>query len=301
MCRWLFRLFVLQCSTIAVGTGCGGNHATCTQDDQCASHFCRADGTCGPAAEVDAAGDSAGADDGTSGVCAPDHDGSIGRAELPLIAGRMATFRVATNAAFDTAGHANADGSRSWDLTGHLAGDVDRQVALVSPAGAWWQPSFPDATYAVELAAGSDLLGVFAVGDAKVALLGVVSPEPGAFRTELAYDPPATILALPFAIGQTWTSTSSITGTAQGAITAYSERYTSRVDEVGTLKAPYGEFPVLRFATDLRRTAGAAVLLTKRTFAWAAECFGSVATVQSQDFETAAEFNDPAEVRRLAP
>ena len=42
-------------------------------------------------------------------------------------------------------------------------------------------------------------------------------------------------------------------------------------------------------------------LLTKRTFAWVAECFGSVATVQSQDFESASEFSSDAEVRRLAP
>jgi len=296
MRRWLLQVCVLQCSI----AGCGGNHATCTQDDQCASHFCRADGTCGPTADVDAAvGDSDG--DAPSGVCAPDHDGMIARAELPLEAGRKATFRVAPNPSFDTAGKANTDGSRTWDMTGHLAGDADRPVELLSPVGAWWQPSFPDATYAVQLAANSDLLGVFQVTDAQVALLGVVSPEAGTFRTELAYDPPAQILALPFAAGATWSSTSSITGPAQGTPTAYSERYASRVDQVGTLKAPYGEFPVVRIATDLTRTAGAAVLLTKRTFAWAAECFGSVAQVQSQDFETTAEFNDPAEVRRLAP
>jgi len=294
MRRWLLQVCVLQCSI----AGCGGNHATCTQDDQCASHFCRADGTCGPAADVDAAVPEP---DAPSGVCAPDHDGMIARAELPLAAGRKATFRVAANPSFDSAGKANTDGSRSWDMTGHLAGDADRAVELLAPDGAWWQPSFPDATYAVQLAANSDLLGVFKVTDAQVALLGVVSPDAGAFRTELAYDPPAEILALPFAAGGTWTSTSSITGVAQGTPTAYSERYASRVDQVGTLTAPYGEFPVVRVATDLTRSAGAAVLLTKRTFAWAAECFGAVAQVQSQDFETTAEFNDPAEVRRLAP
>ena len=164
-----------------------------------------------------------------------------------------------------------------------------------------WRSSFPTATYAVTLAQGSDLLGVFAVDANAVTLLGVVSPDAGTFRTELKYDPPAKILALPFGAGTTWLTTSTISGTAQGAITAYTEKYDSRVDQVGTMKTPYGDFPVVRVATDLTRTAGLATLLTKRTFAWSAECFGSVATVSSQDFETSAEFNDPAEVRRLAP
>ncbi len=298
MSRSLALLFVLHCSMTGA---CGGASSStpCTRDDECPSRFCKADGTCGPT-EVDAAIDSD-ALDATSELCTPNHDGQIAQAELPLIAGRMATFRIATNATFDTAGTANGDGSRHWDLTAQLTGDTDRVIALVPPAGQWWQPSFPAATYAVTLAQGSDLLGVFAVDATAVTLLGVVSPDAGAFRTELSYDPPAKILTLPYGAGSTWTSTSTITGTAQGAITAYTERYQSLVDQVGTMTTPYGDFPVLRVATDLTRTSGFATLLTKRTFAWAAECFGSVATVASQDFETSSEFTDPSEVRRLAP
>ncbi|MEO8700616.1 MAG: hypothetical protein ABI867_11260 [Kofleriaceae bacterium] len=297
MSRALQLLFVLHCSMIVA---CGGSSAaSCALDEDCESGFCKADGTCGTA-PVDAGTDDA-PPDGISELCAPNHDGQISLAELPLIAGRMANFRMAANATFDTAGTANPDGSRSWDLTAALAGDADHVVALASPTGAWWAPSFPTATYAVTLAQGSDLLGVFRVDATAVTLLGVVSPEAGSFRTELAYDPAATILALPFAVGATWSSTSTISGVAQGVITAYTERYASRADHVGTMTTPYGVFPVVRVATDLTRTAGLATLLTKRTFAWTAECFGSVATVSSQDFETAAEFTDPAEVRRLAP
>ena len=67
------------------------------------------------------------------------------------------------------------------------------------------------------------------------------------------------------------------------------------------MTTPYGDFPVLRVATDLDRTQGLATLSTRRTFAWVAECFGPVATATSQDFESASEFDHPAEVRRLAP
>jgi hypothetical protein len=292
-------LVALHCS---IAAAChGGGAATCTSDDQCASHFCKLDGTCGPAAidappgQVDAPGDAA------SGLCTPNHDGQITLAELPLAAGRSATFRIATNATWSTAGHANADGSRTWDLTGMLAGDADQTLALASPAGAWWQASYPAATYATALSASSNLLGVFEVDANGLTLVGVVSPSGGATSTALTYDPPVRVVTTPFITGTAWTSTSTVSGTAQGLAVAYTEQYDSRVDQVGTLAAPYGTFPVLRIATDMTRTAGLATLTTNRTFTWAAECFGFVATATSQNFETQPEFSNDAEVSRLAP
>jgi hypothetical protein len=292
-------LFVLLCSMTACG---GGGGATCTTDDQCPSHFCKADGTCGEAI-VDAPTGSADAPagDAASTLCTPNHDGVIAAAEVPLKAGQMATFRVATNATWSTAGHANSDGSRTWDLSGNLANDADAQLALVSPAGTWWAADFPNAQYATTLAAGSDLMGVFAVDASGVTLLGVVSPTGGSTKTELTYDPPAKILGLPFMAGSTWTSSSTVSGYAQGVIVAYTEAYDSRADQVGTMTTPYGMFPVLRVATNLTRTSGFTTLLTKRTFAWVAECFGTIATVSGQDFDTSSELSDDAEVRRLAP
>ena len=295
MSRWSASTLLLLCSI-----GCGGNHDNaCSRDEDCASHFCRADGTCGPA-ETDG-GDGDAPIDMPAGPCTANHDGVIERAELPLAAGKMATFRIATNATWSTAGTSQPSGSRKWDLAVQLAGDADRLVALASPAGTWWQPSFPAATYATELVSTSDLAGVFGVSASGLALQGVVSPEAGFYRTELTYDPPAQILALPLQAGAAWSSTSTVSGTAQGAIVAYTEKYESRVDQVGTMKTPYGEFPVLRVATVLTRTAGFSTLLTKHTFTWLAECFGPIATVQSQDFASATEFSDDAEVRRLAP
>ncbi len=288
--------FVLQCSTFL--TACsGGGGEVCTLDSECSSGFCKADGTCGPSNDGGVDGD---VPDGTSMLCTPNHDGSISASELPMAAGRMATFRVSTSGMFQTAGQASGSG-RSWNLGTQLTGDSDRSVTLGTPSGQWWAADFPDASYATTLAEGSDLLGIFRVQASGLTLLGVVSPAPGSFQTKLTYDPPATILAVPFQADSTWSSTSSISGTAQGALTAYTERYTSLVDQVGTMTTPYGDFPVLRVVTDLDRTSGFATLSTRRTFAWVAECFGPVATVTSQEFETAAEFNNPAEVRRLAP
>jgi len=292
------RIAVLHCSTILAACS-GGSGDVCTRDSDCASGFCRADGTCGPA-ETDGGMPDTLPPDGSM-LCAPDHDGSISASEVPLTAGRMASFRMSTGATFATAGQPSGTGTRSWDLSGALAGDVDRAVTLDAPTGAWWADDFPDATYATKLAESSDLLGVFRVQPSGVTLLGVVSPEAGTFQTELTYDPPVTVLALPFTSLSTWSSTSTISGTAQGAITAYTEHYTTLVDEVGTMTTPYGDFPVLRVATDLERTQGLLTLSTSRTFAWVAECFGTVATATSQEFESASEFDDPAEVRRLVP
>lgn len=293
------RSLMLLCSTIAA---CGGDGERCATDRACASGFCKADGTCGPA-PVDGGGDDA-ADatpDATPSSCTPDHDGTITLAELPFAPGRTATFRVALDVTWSTAGQPEAGDLRRWDLSGALAGDADQALTLAAPGGAWWAAAFPGATYATRLSAESDLSGVFAVGGASLALLGVVSPDDGLYKTELSYDPPATILGLPLSRGTTWATTSTVSGTANGVIVAYTERYDSSVDQAGTLVTPYGEFPVVRVVTDLTRTSGLATLDTRRTFTWVAECFGPVATATSQSFASGDELSDLAELRRIAP
>ena len=290
---------MLLCSMNVVACG-GSSGDTCSIDSDCASGFCKADGTCGPA-PVDAPAQTDAPSDGTNALCTPNHDDMVALAELPFMAGRMGTFRVTVDVTWNTAGVSNTNGSRAWDLSGQLAGDADRVLVLGTPTGQWWSATYPTATYATELSIESDLRGVFHATGAAITMLSVVSPDGGTYKTELDYDPPAQILALPLKAGDTWSSTSTVSGYAQGAIVAYTEKYESRVDQVGTMKTPYGEFPVLRVATDLTRTSGLTTLLTKRTFTWIAECFGPVATAVSQDFATGAEFTDNAEIRRLAP
>jgi hypothetical protein len=302
-----FVLVVLHCS-IGLGlAACDSDSGAlaCTMDDQCPSHFCQADDTCAPLQSVDAGtsvdgNQDMGSGSGSNTTCTPNHDGIIEASELPLAAGRTANFLIATNPTWDTTGSANPDNSRDWDLSGALAGDTDTPVMLSAPTGAWWASSFSTATYATILSTSSTLLGVFHVDSTGVTLLGVVSPSGGAGSTELTYDPPATILAVPFMAGSTWTSTSNVTGSADGVIAAYTEEYDSTVDEVGTMKTPYGSFPVLRVATNLIRDD----IPDNRTFAWVAECFGSVAQAQSQSYPDTVptgEFSNPAEVWRLTP
>jgi hypothetical protein len=59
-------------------------------------------------------------------------------------------------------------------------------------------------------------------------------------------------------------------------------------------------FPVQRVRTDLTRTVGALVT-TLHTYIFVTECFGTVASITSQNYEPMDEFTTAAEVTRLAP
>lgn len=281
----------------------GGGADRCETNDDCPSGFCRADRTCAPVDEGDGGLDPD-ADltipDGTPGGCTPNHDGTVDRDELPLVPGRTATYRVALDATVDTAGVMDGSGMRAWDLADALGGDVDADAALVDPAGAWWEDVFPSASYATALSAESDLLGVFELTDTRLRLLGVVSPTAGNARTELVYDPPVDVLELPLAPTSAWDVDTTVSGLAQGVGSFYSESYDYRVDALGTIDTPYGDFPVSRVAVDLSRNVGG-FITTRRSFAFVAECYATVATIVSQDYEADTEFTDAAEVRRLAP
>lgn len=304
----------------------------CRVGADCASGVCNADGTCqaattssgtgGSGASGGAGGTSTGGTGGSStggsggtgtggtstggtgaggsGTCLPNNDGVVTAAEAPFGAGLSAKYLVAKNATFDTAGKKQGDGTILWDFKAMLSGDQSVLVETVPPEGTWWEKDFAGVTYAARLSQSADLLGVFQVTADKLLLLGVVSPASGATSTELKYNPPVPVFVFPMKQGDTWDVMSTVTGTASGVAVFYSESYKSKVDAAGTADTPYSKFPVLRIGTDLTRVVGALVTTT-RTYAFAAECFGPVATVVSQTDELASEFTSASEVRRLSP
>lgn len=275
--------------------------ATCDDHGDCASGFCRADRTCAPDDQPDGGGgDGDGTEPDAPLGCAPDHDGTLARDELVMAAGQSVTFRVAIDVPVDTAGTMGAGGARTWTFTAAATGDRDLDLTLLAPAGQWWASSFPTASYAAPLSADSTLLGVMGLDGAGLTLLGVVSPEAGFSRTELTYDPVVPIIPTPLTPSSSWNVTSTVTGVASGVSVFYTERYVGRVDAVGDAVTPFGTFPVRRLAVDLTRTIGAAVT-TRRSFAFVAECYGTVATIASQDHEAESEFTDAAELWRLTP
>ncbi|MBN8609994.1 MAG: hypothetical protein J0L92_05390 [Deltaproteobacteria bacterium] len=311
-------LFVSIVMSLTVGlAGCAdGSGMACRVGADCASGVCNSDGTCGrsrpdsgapdaattvtPDAFTPIASDAGPTPDTGVRVCTPNGDGTITREESPLRAGLYATFRIAEGATVDTVG-TNVSGERRWDLSGSFTGDHDERVELLAPAGAWWSGDYPLATYAARLSGSSDNLGVFQITDTALLLLGVVSPEDGVTRTNLENDPPVEVLRFPLAEGATWSTRTTVSGVAVGVIAAYTEEYTFVADGHGVMATPFGDVDVLRVRSELERTSGFATLDTRRTFAFVGECFGTVATITSESFETDSEFTRASEVRRLAP
>ena len=311
---------------LIAGVGCSaaGGSAECNVPTDCASNVCNPNGTCAPAgtggtggsgtadAGEDVADGAAGedgeppadgpgdaAEDGTSGVCQPNHDGILTRAEVPIQVGLHATFKIAANATWDTTG-TDVGGAKTWDLSGDFSGDHLSILETQSLTGLWFAPDFPGATYASRLSDTEDLLGIFEVTADALLLRGVASPAEGLTRTKLTYTPPVTVLQFPLQEGSTWATTSKVTGLASGVVSSYTEAYANQVDTRGTLKTPYSTFDVLRVRIVLTRTLGVLTTVT-RTFAFVTECFGNIAAVTSQSNEAKTEFTSILEVKRLSP
>jgi hypothetical protein len=306
-------------AVVALAVACSDSGTReCRVGADCVSGMCTAEGTCAAPAggssgttssgdsgpgPIDPSGDDGGGSssgDASLPGCTPNKDGVIARSEVPIQAGLRATFRVAEDVDVDTAGTPGANGTRSWDFSGALANDANVIIETMALTNKWYAPKYSGATYASKLRSSSDLIGVFETAPATLALRGVVSPDDGAFRTELAYDPSVSVLSFPLKVDDTWTSDTSVSGVAEGYPVAYTEKYESVVDAKGTLKTPLGTFDVLRVRVLLTRTIG--LVTTKvRTFAFVTECYGTIATITSEDNEGDVEFTHALEIRRIAP
>jgi hypothetical protein len=232
------------------------------------------------------------------GRCLPNDDGVVHRSEAPFGPGLMARYQTTGDIAVDTAGTDLGGGRRRWDLSVALPGDHAFDIATEPLEGRWFADLYPGADYVAPLDEESGLLGVFRVSETALELMGVVSPEAGSLRTELTFEPTVRVLVFPLELGATWTSTSTVTGVAQGLAARYTETYTSEVDAQGELVTPYAPFEALRVRTTLTRDLTFS-RTTVRQFLFVAECFGTVATIVSQDDETEIEFDQASQIRRL--
>ena len=243
--------------------------------------------------------------DGVSSTCTPEGDGKIGRDEVPLQAGLKAIFRVAQGVTVDTAGQKKS-GERHWDYTKSYSGDHAEAIELQSMDGKWFKADFPDADYAMKLTGDSEELGVFDITSDALLMLGVVSPTDESTTTNIEYDPAVKVFDFPLEEGKTWKTEATATGThatwSPWTPITYQETYRNQVDAAGTLETPYGEFDVLRVRTVLERSQAVSgvPLGTIRTFAFVAECFGTVATIRSKQGESKTEFDEASEIRRLS-
>lgn len=325
----------LLCFAAIAPWACSSASPQCAVGADCASGICESNGRCAPLAgghadagvtpsDAGVVADDGAANDGApppddapmtlgdtgspfpgvdGGICVPNNDGTIERAEVPMQAGLHANFEYAENVTVDSAGAMNADGTFAWDLTGPYSGDHTVLVTTDALTGQWFASQFPSATYTTKLSDTSDLLGIFQGSQIALSLVGVVSPsapDSGSGYTDVQYTPAALVLGVPMTLGTTWSSNSNITGTALGTPTDYTETYASKVDARGTLKIPYGTFKVLRVQTTLSRYA-LGIVTVYRSFSFVAECAGTIASLTSQPDETTIEFTNAAQVQRLTP
>ena len=297
---------------------CGSDGLACNVNADCGSGVCRSDGTCAaptigsdggtsgaqqegaqPEAGGQVPGDGAAGSDAPrtdSGLCQPNNDGIIERSEVAFVAGAHANFRVAQSVTVDTAGQKQADGSRVWDFSGALAGDHDMKLETEDPKAGWYAADFTGATVAAKISDTQSLRGVYQATNTAILMTGLVSPSGGSSKTELTLVPPVPVLQFPLQDGSTWSTSPTVSGVTSGVPTTVVQVYDSTVDAHGTLVTPLGTFRVLRIATNV---TGA--LVYTRQFSFVTECLGTVATVTSQNGESAAEFTTAAEIQRLAP
>lgn len=307
---------ILSLVLASAAPACGSDaERACRVGADCASGQCAPDGTCVPAGEAPDAGatsSGSGGDDASTDAakdaptdaalpgCTPNKDGAITREEIPIKAGLKATYRVAQDETVSTAGTPSSGGKRAWDFSTAFASDTNVIVETQALAGKWYASDFPNAAYASKLREGTDLVGVFDLAPATLSIEGVVSSVDGVSGTNLKNDPPVAVITFPLKTGAKWSTETTVSGKLSGVPGAYTEKYASDVDAAGTLKTPLGTFDVLRVKTVLTRTQGFLVT-TVRTFAFVTECYGTVATVTSEDNESDEEFTHALELRRIAP
>ena len=301
--------------------------AGCQVGADCPSGVCNTDGTCGSETTTSTttsagtggsgghgnggagptttstSGTGGNGTGGSGGPCSPpNNDGMITQVELPVAVGLHENFSAAASVPVDTVGKVGLGGEHMWDLSAMIAGQADEKVETLAVTGQWFAASFPGATYCSRLSSTADLLGVFEVAAGALLLRGVASPADGAKATNLIYTTPIKVLVFPIKEGATWSTLSAVTGKVKGTTIGgiYNEQYDSKVDAHGTMKTPFSTFPVVRIRVG--RTAFLnGITTTSHRFVFVTECFGTVATMVSKDYEMVDEFTTAAEVSRLAP
>ena len=247
---------------------------------------------------VDDAGYGAAPDYGP--LCTGNNDGIIDRAELQFPVGVTVRYLVnppGTTVPVSPAGTPGPDGP-VWDLSS-TAGEV-RSFTLKPVAGAWFEGSFPGATYAIVTDLQSGTLGVFRVTDDAVLLLGFVSEEPN--RTLLVYDAPVATLRFPVKAGAGWVTGGRVTnGKLDGKPFASTDTYRVSVDARGQAVLPFLKFAnTLRVRVDLSQALPAGVSINRIQYLYYHECFGELGRFSSAAGETDPAFTTAAESRRLA-
>jgi hypothetical protein len=237
-------------------------------------------------------------------ACRGDRDGAIDAEELPLIAGVTAHQRVQVGVDFSSAG---SDGSQGLVWSVPDGGEV-LDIATEPIDDAWFEDSFPGATYAVTVDPSvpddEQVLGVYGVEADRVLLLGLASRDedrPGGAML-LPYAEPPTVLRFPVELGDEWDAVARVDDGVYGGMAYTAEdTYRIRVDARGTVSTPDAEIrDSLRISVAVTIRSPALDPIERREFLWYRECLGEVARAVAPDDAGGGEITEAAQLRSAA-
>lgn len=246
-------------------------------------------------------------DDPAKLACTPDGDGTIARSELAAAIGVPIGYLVSPPGAerpVDLRGVPGDDGATVWDLSIDYADDRALRVTPSTPAGTWFEASFPEeGAFVTPLDPEGRNLSVGVLREDGLYLLGVASAEadPPGGRTLLVYQEPILTLALPVVVGNQHVAVGTIeNGVIQGLPYAGRDVYEVEVDGLGALDLPQLSFDqVHRVTTKVTVEPVVGESVVQRQVSFYAECFAEVARATATADEDDALFATAGELRRL--
>lgn len=232
--------------------------------------------------------------------CRGNNDGAIDLSELNFKVGLEASYRVnppGTLVDVDVDGKL-VGATTEWDFS---AVDGTLLTLKVEPAtGAWYSKHFPSASYAIAGDVAGNTLQLFRQESDRLLLLGLASRK--ADQTLMVYDTPILSFRFPLKVGDSHTSTSTVTdGKLNGLPIATEDSYEVKIDRLGSVRLPYLKLSsTLRVQIAVSSKAVGGAKASYRQHQWFQECYGEVARIVSQKDEPDPSFGKAVEFRRLS-
>lgn len=238
--------------------------------------------------------------------CVPNLDGKIDVGELQAALGIPVRYLVnpaGSSRPVNVAGATTTAGTRDWDLATDYADDQVATVQAEALGAQWFASHFAGGQWVAPLDLGGRTLGVYSQDTEALSLHGYASPEEAApeGKTLVVYAAPVALYRFPLEVGKSWVAVGTVSNaTLRGIPYAGRDTYQMKVDAAGQLELPDLSFTqVLRVRTTTTIEAAVGQSVTRRQVGWLFECYGEVARAAAPDGETADDFTQAAELRRL--
>ena len=252
--------------------------------------------------------------------CQGNGDGLIDATEIPaqhslgVVVGFTTNKSGTTVTVPDLAGSVNPDGGGYlWDFSAiDPASDETVYESLLPVSSFWFADRFEEGQFVQPF--DKQHLGIYRLDDDGYRLVGLASYQED--WTALKYETPIRLMVFPMGLGDSWEDVEvEASGLFEGE--SYPQDYgmagelsvhhtfSVQVDRKGTLAAPMGNFEVLRLYMDMTMAVSNSMMAVpvfsqrSKIVLFVAECVGMVVRVKSKADETAIEFDEAVEYKRL--